>query len=254
MSDKLAAALEAAKITRIVLIRHANAAPPDGSKPKKGEIPIHDWQRDDQMRPLTEKGKQQAAVAREWFQTQIGVPNNKILITSGARRASETLQLLAEQKAKKQGFMAGLLGCGKADTLGMEVAMDVLPSLHPAGIAPACEALFDKNGYAPLQKFYDMEGGEQAFAEYAEIVAGEMVQLAAKVEKAPGSTVSLFGHAVFLNAVAMMLASKAWGASPETLETLKSLDLGEAEGIEVQREGASCVVKHISVRPHALWS
>eukprot|EP00961_Rhodomonas_salina_P232777 3144980-Rhodomonas_salina.2 len=54
MSDKLAAALEAAKITRIVLIRHANAAPPDGSKPKKGEIPIHDWQRDDQVRSETE--------------------------------------------------------------------------------------------------------------------------------------------------------------------------------------------------------
>jgi hypothetical protein len=36
--------------------------------------------------------------------------------------------------------------------------MELMMSLHPAGIAPKCEELFDKTGYAPLNKFFDMEG------------------------------------------------------------------------------------------------
>jgi len=40
--------------------------------------PIHDWQRDDQMRPLTDRGKEQAAVAREaWFGKEIGVRSER---------------------------------------------------------------------------------------------------------------------------------------------------------------------------------
>ncbi len=36
-----------------------------------------------QMRPLTDKGKKQAAVARNWYTQDVGVTNNKVLITSG---------------------------------------------------------------------------------------------------------------------------------------------------------------------------
>jgi len=36
--------------------------------------------------------------------------------------------------------------------------MELVGSLHPAGIAPKCEQLFDQHGYAPLSKFYAMEG------------------------------------------------------------------------------------------------
>ena len=35
MSGNLAAALKSAGITRIVFVRHANAAPPDSGQPKK---------------------------------------------------------------------------------------------------------------------------------------------------------------------------------------------------------------------------
>ena len=94
------------------------------------------------------------------------------------------MQALAEQEAKKQGFLAGFFGCSGASTVGMEVGMDLLPSLHPAGIAPECEELFDKHGYAPLAKFYAMEGGEAAYAKYAEVVAGEMCHLCDKVRRA----------------------------------------------------------------------
>ena len=46
------------------------------------------------MRPLTEKGKKQAEDARRWFLDGIGLKDNKALVTSGARRAAETLQVI----------------------------------------------------------------------------------------------------------------------------------------------------------------
>ena len=97
-----------------------------------------------------------------------------------------------------------------------------------------------------------MDGGKAAFEEYAEIVAGEMVGLAGKMAGVPGSTISLFGHAVFLNAAAMMLI-KAWNADEATIQKLTDLDLGEAEGIVIENTGASCTLTHKSVRPHKLW-
>jgi len=148
--------------------------------------------------------------------------------------------------------MLSSLFCTNADAMAMQVSMELLPSLHPAGIAPKCEELFDKNGYAPLAKFYAMDGGKEAFTEYAEIVAGEMVGLANKIAGAPGNTVSFFGHAVFLNAAAMMLI-KAWNADEATIQKLTDLDLGEAEGIVIEYTGASCTLNHKTVRPHKLW-
>jgi len=65
----------------------------------------------------------------------------------------------------------------------------------------------------------------------AEIVAGEMCALANKVSSFPGTTLSLFGHDVFLNAVAMILCSNVWAADACTINKLKELDLGECEGI-----------------------
>lgn len=62
---------------RVMRGRHANAAPPGGKK-KSEYNGIHDWQKDDQMRPLTDKGKQQGAVARKWFQVQS--PNLLVLV------------------------------------------------------------------------------------------------------------------------------------------------------------------------------
>jgi hypothetical protein len=251
-SEKLGAALKAAGVNRIVLIRHANAAPPSGNKPKKGSdgYPMHDWQRDDQMRPLTEKGKKQCTVAREWFHKDITLTANKVLVTSGAQRASQTLQLMGERHAKKKGMLSSLF-CTNADVV--QLSMFLLPSLHPAGIAPKCEELFDKNGYAPLAKFYAMEGGEAALAEYAEIVAGEMCGLANQVDSFPGTTLSLFGHAVFLNAVAMMLCSKVWAADAGTISKLTELDLGECEGIVIAKTNSSCTLTHKTVRPHKFW-
>jgi len=249
MAHNVGTALDKAGVTRIIFIRHANAAPPGGKK-KAEYNGIHDWQKDDQMRPLTDKGKQQGAVARVWYEKDIGVPTNKILITSGARRASETLQVLCEEKAKKSIFSAF---CTSSNTVGMAADMELVGSLHPAGIAPKCEALFDTHGYAPLAKFYGMEGGEEAFAEYGDVVCKELEAVAERVAMKKGNTLSCFGHAVFLNAAAMQLI-KTWGAEEATVKQLVDLDLGEAEGILIERAGDKCSIKHMSVRPHALWA
>jgi len=257
MSKDCAAALDAAGVRRVLFIRHANAAPPGGKK-KSEYNGIHDWQRDDQLRPLTEKGKQQAEVARNaWFLPDVTLQSHKCLCSSGARRAAETLQLLgaAEAEVKKTSILASFLGCSSASAVSvaqMEAQSQLVPSLHPAGISPKCEELFDKNGYAPLRKFYSMEGGEGAFADYGEIVCKEIAALCPQVAGQSGDTISFFGHAVFLNAVAMQLAT-AWGQSEETRQKLIDMDLGEAEGIMLERDGSSVQITHKTVRPHELW-
>ena len=142
MSSSLGTVLEKAGITRIVLVRHASAAPmgwcqtaafgQDASKKGAEGYPIHTWHCDDQMRPLTDKGKQQAALAREWFQRDISLAANKMIITSGAQRASQTATVFIEQQATKKGMMSGFFRTGAAQV--RECSMKVVGSLHPAGI------------------------------------------------------------------------------------------------------------------------
>jgi hypothetical protein len=116
------------------------------------------------------------------------------------------------------------------------VSVLLCPSLHPAGIAQKLEELFDTLGYGPLQKFFDA-GGRVAAAEYADRVAGELAGVIAGLPAGDTGvdTVSVFGHAVFLNAVAFTCAY--WiRLSESDQERLTQIDLGEAEGLLLQRE------------------
>jgi len=108
------------------------------------------------------------------------------------------------------------------------------------------ELLFDKLGYGPLKKFWEA-GGKQAAAAYADHVAGEMATVL-RGGDAKGSTVSVFGHAVFLNCVAMACAY--WiRLSEEDLDRLASIDLGEAEGLLLERnEGGFGSLRHLHLR------
>ena len=65
----------------------------------------------------------------------------------------------------------------------------------------------------------------------------------------------MFGHAVFLNATAMVIL-KEWGADESVVKQMIDLDLGEAEGILIERteQGTKCSIKHMTVRPHELWA
>ena len=65
-----------------------------------------------------------------------------MLVTSGARRASETLQILTEEQAEGGGgIFAGIFGCSSPEAVATQASMDLVRSLHPAGIAPQAMAL-----------------------------------------------------------------------------------------------------------------
>lgn len=202
-------------LTRIMLIRHAQASS-DGSKPKSAFGTPHDWKANDQMRPLTAGGKVQGENARRWFIEGVGLESNKVLVASGARRAVETLQIMAETRTDNEAH----------------AEIQMVPSLHPAGIAPKCEALFEKLNYGPLTKYYKEEGGAEALAEYGQIVLGEFCEMLKRCGPKPGNTISCFGHAVFLNAAAMEFA-KAMNFAEEELKVLTTINLGEAEGLSL---------------------
>jgi len=202
-------------VTRLMFIRHAQAST-DGAKPKSAFGTPHDWKANDQMRPLTAAGKAQAENARRWFIEGVGLENNKVLVASGARRAVETLQIMAETRN----------WCEAA------AEVEMIPSLHPAGIAPKCEELFDKLNYVPLTKYYEEVDGERALAQYGIIVFDEFEDMLKRCGAKVGNTISMFGHAVFLNAAAMEFAI-ALNFSEEERETLAAINLGEAEGLSL---------------------
>mmetsp|Transcript_2536 Transcript_2536/g.5279 ORF Transcript_2536/g.5279 Transcript_2536/m.5279 type:complete len:246 (-) Transcript_2536:97-834(-) len=202
-------------ITRVLFIRHAQACPLN-NKPKTDFSNPHDWKLNDQTRPLTDGGKVQAENARRWFIEGVGLSNNKVLVGSGARRAVETLQIMAETRTANEA----------------QVEVQMIHSLHPAGIALECEKLFDRLNYGPLTKYYAEPNGERALAEYGQIVLDEFCDMLQRCAHKPGNTISMFGHAVFLNAAAMEFA-KCMNFSEAELKALTEVDLGEAEGLSL---------------------
>eukprot|EP00418_Pyrodinium_bahamense_P081252 CAMPEP_0179072410 /NCGR_PEP_ID=MMETSP0796-20121207/32041_1 /TAXON_ID=73915 /ORGANISM="Pyrodinium bahamense, Strain pbaha01" /LENGTH=242 /DNA_ID=CAMNT_0020769571 /DNA_START=87 /DNA_END=815 /DNA_ORIENTATION=+ len=217
-AEELVALCRSVGISSLVLVRHANAAPLQTGAPAREDRP-HDWKRADQMRVLTERGRAQCAAASEWFRT---LPL-RALLTSPARRASETaMRMMAQVETEES----------KADTLFLQMVEGV----HPAGMSEKCEELFEVLGYGPLRKFFDAPGGREAFCDYGGRVAAELLVASRQLPAAPqptepeASCVGIFGHAVFLNAIAFGLAVAA-GALPAVQDELLDMDLGETEGI-----------------------
>jgi predicted SnoaL-like aldol condensation-catalyzing enzyme len=85
--------------------------------------------------------------------------------------------------------------------------------------------------------------GREAFIEYTNTVCAE---LSAKIggpaigQVAGGDTVAIFGHAVFLNAVAYVIADH-WGVTD--LDSILDADLGEAEALVIEKSARS--VNHL---------
>lgn len=205
---------------------HAGAA-------NRKEAP-HGWKLDDQMRCLTQKGYDQCSQASDaWFKH---LPLRAIL-SSPARRAAETaMRMMAAYETEES----------KRESLYLRM----VESSHPAGMSETCESLFETMGYAPLQNFFDAENGEQAFMDYADRVCEEMgramngpafAETAAATE---GTCIALFGHAVFLNAIAYKVAQAA-GSSDEMKKYLLSMDLGETQGIFIDLATGECEHKKV---------
>ena len=96
-----------------------------------------------------------------------------------------------------------------------------------------------RSGYGTLNTYYadtSVEGcegkGKPIFRNYMNKVTGELhelIQGGMATFGAEGDTVAVFGHAVFLNAVAVAVA-EAMGI-PKSEEEVAGLELGEAQGI-----------------------
>ena len=202
---------------------------------KRADAP-HDWKLDDQMRCLTKKGEEQCASAStSWF---TALPLRAIL-SSPARRASETaMRMMAAYETEES----------KREALYLRM----VESSHPAGMSETCESLFETRGYGPLRGFFAAENGEQAFQEYADKVCEEMSRVMAGPAFAESSTdsdgtaLALFGHAVFLNAIAFKVA-QASGSSDEMKSFLLDMDLGETQGILIDITTGNCEHKKVEV-------
>lgn len=201
-------------VRQLLLVRHANSAPlAEGVPARKDKR--HHWKREDQMRLLTQKGKEQCALASQWFsKLPVGY-----MLSSPARRAADTAVNMASMVESET--------C-KAGTLPVRM----VESVHPAGMNETCEMLFETMGYGPLRNFFEAEGGEEAFRDYANSACADIAAVLSAMGSDCGDCVALFGHAVFLNAIALEVCI-AGGWAAETVNQLLDLDLGETHGILV---------------------
>jgi len=233
-------AARATKLTHIAFVRHANSLPMREGANKRADQP-HGWKLDDQMRCLTTKGEEQCEEASAaWFG---GLPLRAIL-ASPARRATETAMRMAAAYETAE---------AKREALYLRM----VESSHPAGMSETCESLFETRGYGPLRGFFEAENGEQAFMEYADKVCEEMSRVLAgpafaeTATDADGTCVALFGHAVFLNAIAYKVA-QASGSSDEMKSFLLDMDLGETQGIWINLETGDCEHKKVVPKEQAV--
>lgn len=215
--------LASSGITKVVMIRHANAAPRDpeaaaveaGTVLKSNTPFANAWTVGDLTRDLTDKGREQASVAKGWLDAH----KLKGVITSEAARAYLTKDIMAPG-----------------------VSTLTLHTLHPSRSGtPECEKMFDTLGYGTMNTYFadrsvpGCEGrGKAIFRNYQSKVTGELHQLiteglAEKVLSGEGDTVAVFGHAVFLNAVAIAVSEAM--AIPDAEASVAVLELGEAQGI-----------------------
>ena len=141
-------------------------------------------------------------------------------LTSPARRASETAMRMTDRTETEEQKVGS-------------VYLRMVAGVHPAGMSETCEALFETLGYGPLRVFFEAAGGEDAFQAYGDAVCAELA--GAAVPEGPGG-LAVFGHAVFLNAIAYKVAQAA-GASEAMRAALLDMDLGETEGIRIDLTG-----------------
>jgi len=179
----------------------------------------------DAARPLTNQGTAQCMVAREeWFGR---LPVRSVILSSPAVRAKQTALHMAGRADPVQ-MSAG------AKEPDSHAPLVLVEKLHPCVTAGtgSCEELFAQKGFVPLRSYLDAEMGEQAFGLYAEAACKELAASfrAHGKGREKATYVSIFGQAVYINAIAHAVACAA-GAPTEVLDPLLDFDLGEAEGI-----------------------
>jgi len=239
--------LSGAGIKKVLMIRHANAKPRDleaaaveageTASVLKPDTPFANaWTVGDLRRDLTDKGQEQAAAASSW----LAAHSLRAVICSEAVRATATKDIMTKGAFPKDG-----------------PACLTLHTLHPSRSGtPDCEKMFDKLGYGTLATYFadqTVEGcegkGREVFRHYITKVSGELHALiSAGMANFPpgGDTVAVFGHAVFLNAVAVAVGEAMEIAQAEDLVAV--LELGEAQGILCDADAQSVSLSQVNVK------
>mmetsp|Transcript_10496 Transcript_10496/g.18013 ORF Transcript_10496/g.18013 Transcript_10496/m.18013 type:complete len:238 (+) Transcript_10496:132-845(+) len=211
MEEEFREGLERTGVRRVLFVNCCNA---EGTSSGAS----HPFDRDDQARVLSKKGKKQAEFSRKWFQALDY--KHKAFVVSAARRAADSAQIMAETR----------------HGAGADVSMILVPSLHPLDQCPDAHKMFAQMGYASLQKYLEA-GGEGALNNYAYIVMEDLLDCFSRISQGTrGDTLTIFGHAIFLNAVARRVAG-SMKVSEEHVNFLEGINLGEGEGLLLETGG-----------------
>ena len=189
----------AAGVTHFVLVRHGNAGQLPSTKPGQP----HGWGMDDRGRTLTNRGQAQCVAARAaWFSK---CPVRPTVVCRCAGRAhTATVAAHGPKKAGPHTLMHSARNPTRLPHARNPCDRHVGAPAHAT--PPPCAS----------QQYLDTEGGETAFGRYAQAVSGE---LAIKFRLSPlmgetGTYIAVFGHAVWLNAIAYAIATAAVRATP----------------------------------------
>jgi len=211
----LVMAARASGLTHIVFVRHANC---DSLEPHVDVSSPEGTKFADQKRRLTNRGQAQCVAANAaWFGS---CPTRATFVSSPAVRSRESATHMRNPQESKP-----------AEVLTIE-------SLHYSGQSKICEEYFAQRGHGPLRDFLELDGAETAFGQYAQQVCAELAikfRLSSAMHE-NGTYLAVFGHGVFLNAVAYAVATAA-GCAESELEALLDMDPGEAEGVLVPLYG-----------------
>ena len=210
--------MKKAGIGRIAFLRHGRTGPAEDGV--------------DFNRLLTDEGRGQAKISGASFGRDTLPPYFPIVLLSPAPRTVETAEIfLRAAKARDS------------------VQLKPVPEAYDGTMQPEGSALFKKIGYAPLAEYVDnpndaddRRAAQRVLGEYAYNVVDVMYKVAAEQQQQQGSvangsgsadsTLLFVGHAIYLSAAALGVASLA-RCDEESQEMILTTITNEAEGYVV---------------------
>lgn len=204
-----------ANVTRVAFLRHGQTAPSQGS---------------DFDRILTEEGRQQGREAGSSFGVNLK-PFYPTMLSSPAPRTIETAKIFLESSNN--------------DESEIQVVTDQV--LYDGTMQPKGSPLFQKLGYAPLNDYLNHQeeqfrlDAQFVLGAYAHSVVDAIMSLVGQhdvPESVPNSTLWMVGHAIYLPAAALGVASLSGCKDCDIILSMNTLP---AEGylIDVERQKAS---------------
>jgi broad specificity phosphatase PhoE len=209
-AENFASVMRNANVCRIVFLRHGQTGLSNGV---------------DFDRMLTDEGRSQARVAGASFGSDLK-PFYSSLLVSPAPRTMETAHIFLDA----------------ADA--NETELKPLPVLYDGTMQPKGSPIFRKIGYAPLQDYLlheeDAQDAQHILGDYAHSVVEalmDIVEQEGAAAESPGCTLLMVGHAIYLPAAALGVASLL--GCDDDLDVILSTSTKEAEGYIVDIDDAS---------------